>query len=136
MTDQIQSVWLTGELIGPDGMNPDFDVGFSWDITTGVASDFSVPCAPFGFDGVQSESVTVSGNNLLVSGACGNNLLWRGEVAMDTYSPTHFWVGEVIASDPPVTTVPEPGVAALCALAAGIMALWRHRESQRCSTHS
>jgi hypothetical protein len=103
---QEQPVWLTGELLDPNGsVEGGLDVFFSWNLTTDVASDFRINACPE----AGTETVTVQGNELLVSGSCDSRsglLNWGGSV--DEQIPCScYWVGGVGGVVTP-TAAPEP----------------------------
>lgn len=111
---QEQSVLLFGDLFGdphlPPGASEDWDVNFSWNLTTDVASDFNAPFCLGALGTPQTTTVTVVGNQLIASGTCASSLgliNWGGSV--DEQAPCNCnWFGGATGVVSP-TAAPEPG---------------------------
>ena len=112
---QEQGVILFGDLIDPNipGFEAFFDVFFTWNISSEVASNFGVPFCDDSL-GPQAQTVTVKGNQLIAVGACASQLgliNWSGEV--DEQPPNNGnWFGGAVGVVAP-TAAPEPGTRLL-----------------------
>lgn len=127
--DTMQQVFLTGGLVDPTSplQGAPFDVSFVWDISTSVASDFQVgACSAYGFTGPQTESVSIVGDTIHLSGTCGANLFWNGSV-VEAAPSSSDWVGQVQAVDPPTVSALEPGTAMLMMLGIFLAMLFSYR---------
>ena len=120
---QEQRVILFGDVVGfpgqPPGTTDNFDVLFSWNLSTDTASShFGVPFCDASL-GPQTASATLQGNEIIASGTCtsGFGLVnWDGFV--DEQTPSDFpWIGSALAAISAPTAAPEPGTLALLALA-------------------